>query len=152
MDWRIESSDVSYMAQTIGDKTSLCPLKNSAYFIAPIPMHLVGGEPTLSGSQPMEILHFYRDLTEQSGFELETAGVLKGGKKFWALARTGQSSALKKMSVMAIFYWQPPVMAHWPPRHSSPVFEWCVTTLWQSLYVDSKGIQVWKVHSIRCGT
>ena len=43
----------------------------------------------------MEILEFYRDLTEQSGFELETAGVLKGGKKFWALARTGQTSALK---------------------------------------------------------
>jgi phage/plasmid-like protein (TIGR03299 family) len=42
--------------------------------------------------QPKEILEFYRDLTEQSGFELETAGVLKGGKKFWALARTGQSS------------------------------------------------------------
>ena len=49
--------------------------------------------------QPMEILHFYRDLTEQSGFELETAGVLKGGKKFWALARTGQSSALKGKDV-----------------------------------------------------
>ncbi|MFX9212966.1 DUF932 domain-containing protein, partial [Acinetobacter baumannii] len=37
--------------------------------------------------QPQEILEFYRDLTEVSGFELETAGVLKGGKKFWALAR-----------------------------------------------------------------
>jgi phage/plasmid-like protein (TIGR03299 family) len=47
----------------------------------------------------MEILEFYRDLTEQSGFELETAGVLKGGKKFWALARTGQSTALKGKDV-----------------------------------------------------
>ena len=35
----------------------------------------------------------------QSGFELETAGVLKGGKKFWALARTGQSTALKGKDV-----------------------------------------------------
>jgi phage/plasmid-like protein (TIGR03299 family) len=43
--------------------------------------------------------YIYRDLTEQSGFELETAGVLKGGKKFWALARTGQSSALKGKDV-----------------------------------------------------
>jgi phage/plasmid-like protein (TIGR03299 family) len=49
--------------------------------------------------QPIEILEFYRDLTEQSGFELETAGVLKGGKKFWALARTGQSTALKGKDV-----------------------------------------------------
>jgi phage/plasmid-like protein (TIGR03299 family) len=45
--------------------------------------------------QPREILEFYRDLTEVSGFELETAGVLKGGKKIWALARTGQSTSLK---------------------------------------------------------
>ena len=45
--------------------------------------------------QPGEILEFYRDLTQYSGFELETAGVLKGGKKFWAMARTGQSTSLK---------------------------------------------------------
>ena len=45
--------------------------------------------------QPLEVLEFYRDLTEYAGFELETAGVLKGGRKFWALARTGQSMALK---------------------------------------------------------
>jgi hypothetical protein len=40
--------------------------------------------------QPKEILEFYRDLTEISGFELETAGVLKEGKKIWALAKTNQ--------------------------------------------------------------
>jgi phage/plasmid-like protein (TIGR03299 family) len=45
--------------------------------------------------QPSAILEFYRDLTEVSGFELETAGVLKGGRKIWALAKTGQSMALK---------------------------------------------------------
>ena len=45
--------------------------------------------------QPKEILEFYRDLTEISGFQLETAGVLKAGKKFWALAKTGQSAVLK---------------------------------------------------------
>ena len=45
--------------------------------------------------QPRDILEFYRDLTEVSGFELETAGCLKGGRKIWALARTGQSGMLK---------------------------------------------------------
>lgn len=45
--------------------------------------------------QPREILEFYRDLTEISGFELETAGVLKGGRKIWALAKTNQSTTLK---------------------------------------------------------
>ena len=45
--------------------------------------------------QPRDVLEFYRDLTEVAGYELETAGVLKAGRKFWALARTGKSSALK---------------------------------------------------------
>lgn len=45
--------------------------------------------------QPDEILEFYRDLTERSGFELETAGVMKGGRKLWALAKTGQSFSIK---------------------------------------------------------
>ena len=49
--------------------------------------------------QPRTILEFYRDLTEKSDFELETAGVLKGGRKLWALARTGQSAAIKGKDV-----------------------------------------------------
>lgn len=44
--------------------------------------------------QPKDILGFYRDLVSIGGFELETAGVLKGGKKLWALARTGQETLL----------------------------------------------------------
>lgn len=45
--------------------------------------------------QPAEVLEFYRDLVSVGGFELETAGVLKGGKKLWALARTGQETLLR---------------------------------------------------------
>lgn len=45
--------------------------------------------------QPQAVLNFYQGLTQYNGFELETAGVLKGGRKFWALARTGQSTTLK---------------------------------------------------------
>ncbi|WP_423194686.1 DUF932 domain-containing protein [Cupriavidus sp. H18C2] len=37
----------------------------------------------------------YRDLVQVGGYELETAGVLKEGRKLWALARTGQSATLK---------------------------------------------------------
>lgn len=44
--------------------------------------------------QPKDVLGFYRDLVSVGGFELETAGVLKGGKKLWALARTGQEALL----------------------------------------------------------
>lgn len=39
--------------------------------------------------QPKQVMEFYRDLTEEHGFTLETAGSLHGGKRIWALARTG---------------------------------------------------------------
>ncbi len=45
--------------------------------------------------QPHDVLAFYRDLTQAGGFELETAGVLKEGRKLWALARTGQETILR---------------------------------------------------------
>jgi phage/plasmid-like protein (TIGR03299 family) len=45
--------------------------------------------------QPRQVIEFYRDLVAAGGFELETAGVLKGGKKLWALAKTNQSTSLK---------------------------------------------------------
>jgi hypothetical protein len=78
MDWRIESSDVSYMAQNHRGQSIIMPFEEQGYFIAPIPLSVVSQR--FQEVQPMEILHFYKDLTEQSGFELETAGVLKGGK------------------------------------------------------------------------
>lgn len=44
--------------------------------------------------QPKDVLGFYRDLVSVGGFELETAGILKGGKKLWALAKTGDEVML----------------------------------------------------------
>ena len=37
--------------------------------------------------QPGEVLEFFRDLVSGFGFQLETAGALKGGRIYWALAR-----------------------------------------------------------------
>lgn len=45
--------------------------------------------------QPHDVLEFYRDLTAAGGFTLETAGVLKEGRKLWALAKTGQETQLR---------------------------------------------------------
>lgn len=44
--------------------------------------------------QPKEVMEFYRDLVRAYGYTLETAGALSGGRKFWALARTGRSAKL----------------------------------------------------------
>lgn len=100
MDWRIESSNVSYMAQNERGQSIIMPFEEQRVLYRSdthAPLSVVSQR--YQEVQPREILEFYRDLTEQSGFELETAGVLKGGKKFWALARTGQSSALKSKDV-----------------------------------------------------
>lgn len=100
MDWRIESSDVSYMAQNERGQSIIMPFEEQRVLYRSdthAPLSVVSQR--YQEVQPKEILEFYRDLTEQSGFELETAGVLKGGKKFWALARTGQSAALKSKDV-----------------------------------------------------
>ncbi|EPR9358299.1 DUF932 domain-containing protein [Acinetobacter baumannii] len=100
MDWRIESSNVSYMAKNERGQNILMPYEEQRVLYRSdthAPLSVVSQR--YQEVQPMEILNFYKDLTEQSGFELETAGVLKGGRKFWALARTGQSAALKGKDV-----------------------------------------------------
>ncbi|MDE4040224.1 DUF932 domain-containing protein [Acinetobacter pittii] len=100
MDWRIESSNVSYMAKNERGQSILMPYEDQRVLYRSDthePLSVVSQR--YQEVQPMEILEFYRVLTEQSGFELETAGVLKGGRKFWALARTGQSAALKGKDV-----------------------------------------------------
>ncbi|HCV3153779.1 DUF932 domain-containing protein [Acinetobacter nosocomialis] len=100
MDWRIESSNVSYMAKNERGQNILMPYEEQRVLYRSdthAPLSVVSQR--FQEVQPQEILEFYRDLTEQSGFELETAGVLKGGRKFWALARTGQSAALKGKDV-----------------------------------------------------
>ncbi|MGL5142770.1 DUF932 domain-containing protein [Acinetobacter nosocomialis] len=100
MDWRIESSNVSYMAKNERGQSIIMPYEEQRVLYRSdthAPLSVVSQR--FQEVQPKEILEFYRDLTEQSGFELETAGVLKGGRKFWALARTGQSAALKGKDV-----------------------------------------------------
>ena len=100
MDWRIESSNVSYMAKNERGQSIIMPFEEQRVLYRSdthAPLSVVSQR--YQEVQPKEILEFYRDITEQSGFELETAGLLKGGKKFWALARTGQSTALKVKDV-----------------------------------------------------
>jgi len=92
MDWQIETSPVRFFngSATLHSFPEQCVLHRSD---SHAPLAVVSAR--FQVVQPREILEFYRDLTEVSGFQLETAGVLKGGKKFWALAKTGQSTVLK---------------------------------------------------------
>src|SRR5476649_280539 len=100
MDWSIRESPVSFMtsdADSVGAIASFP--ENKVLFRSDTKTPLSVVSQRFQAVQPREILEFYRDLTEVSGFELETAGVLKGGRKIWALARTGQSSTLKGTDV-----------------------------------------------------
>ena len=93
MDWRIESSNVSYMAKNDRGQTSSCLMKNNVSYTVLIPMHLYRWSANVFRKFNPGNLEFYRDLTEQSGFELETAGVLKGEKVLgFGTYRTNYSS------------------------------------------------------------
>lgn len=97
MDWEIfrtavkfdvVSDDVSTLTSTViyPDKHVLYRSDNNA------PLSVVSSSYNIV--QPIEVLEFYRDLVESAGLELETAGVLFGGRRFFALANT------KKMTVL----------------------------------------------------
>jgi len=96
MDWQIESADVRFVAASnngLGTIHAFPEQKVLYRSDTKAPLSVVSKR--FHVVQPSEVLEFYRDLTEAGGFELETAGVLKEGRKLWALARTGQSVCLK---------------------------------------------------------
>nr|WP_239504913.1 DUF932 domain-containing protein [Stenotrophomonas maltophilia] len=95
MDWKIEEAEVRYVTgnHNLGVIHVFPEHKVLYWSDNRKPLSVVSKR--FQVVQPGQILEFYRDLTASSGFELETAGVLREGRKFWALARTGQSTTLK---------------------------------------------------------
>lgn len=96
MDWSIEEAEVRFVAagnRNLGSIHAFPEQKVLYRSDTKAPLSVVSARYQVV--QPAEILEFYRDLTDVGGFQLETAGVLKDGKKLWALARTGQSATLK---------------------------------------------------------
>jgi phage/plasmid-like protein (TIGR03299 family) len=96
MQWNIMETPVRYMTEQAGALGSIMSFDEQKVLYrsdTKAPLSVVSGRYQVV--QPREVLEFYRELTEISGFELETAGVLKEGKKFWALAKTGKETALK---------------------------------------------------------
>lgn len=106
MDWRIRETPVRFMATEDGPGVSGLYGEALEYPDQKVlyrsdtkaPLSVVSSRYQVV--QPRDVLEFYRDLSEVAGFELETAGVLKAGRKFWALARTGHSVALKGSDVV----------------------------------------------------
>jgi phage/plasmid-like protein (TIGR03299 family) len=97
MNWRIEEAEVRFVSgmagSTLGSIHAFPEQKVLYRSDTKAPLSVVSSRYNVV--QPLELIEFYRDLVEVGGFELETAGVLKDGKKLWALAKTGQSATLK---------------------------------------------------------
>lgn len=86
MDFFVQAGEIQY--EMPGGRGSF-PSKKVLYRSdTGMPLSVVGSKYKVV--QPIEILEFFRDLTANNGWELETAGVLFNGAKYWALARTGQ--------------------------------------------------------------
>ncbi len=96
MDWTIRETPVRYMSEDAGSFEALKAFEEQkVLYRSDTKAALSVVSSRYQVVQPQAVLEFYRDLTEVSGFEMETAGVLKFGRKFWALARTGQHTVLK---------------------------------------------------------
>ena len=96
MDWTIRETPVRYLADEAkaDDQLRACTDMKVLYRSdSQAALSVVSNRYKVV--QPRAVLEFYRDLTQVSGYELETAGVLKEGRKFWALARTGKENKLK---------------------------------------------------------
>ena len=96
MNFDIKEAPVRFMTESIGNLGAIMSFPEQKVLYRSdcnVPLSVVSNRYKVV--QPKEILEFYRDLSEISGFELETAGVLKQGRKVWALAKTGQSCTFK---------------------------------------------------------
>lgn len=84
MDWEIKRTNVQYTNGVLHDWNA-----NHVLYRSDTNNPLAIVSPKYKEVQPRHVLEFFRDLVEQNGFTLETAGTMKGGRRFWALANTG---------------------------------------------------------------
>ena len=90
MDWTIQESPVEfgYVANGLKIRGKVADKKVLYRSDSFAPLGTVGSK--FQVVQPHEVLEFFRDLTQNAGFSVETAGTLFGGSRFWALASIGE--------------------------------------------------------------
>ena len=89
MDWRVLRAQVRYNTSRDGDQLILDDKHVLFRSDSKAPLGVVSDN--FKVVQPAQVLEFFRDLVDQGGMQLETAGTLFGGKRFWALAKTGDT-------------------------------------------------------------
>jgi phage/plasmid-like protein (TIGR03299 family) len=93
MDWTIKSSPVQYITNGPSIPEDYNNLKFDGQNVLyrsdnNNPLSIVSDRYEIV--QPIQVLEFFDNLATEAGFKLETAGTLRGGKRFWALANTGK--------------------------------------------------------------
>lgn len=93
MDWDIESSPVKFDCSATYPRTFT---GQNVLFRSDTNAPLAVVSDRYKAVQPKEVLEFFRDLVEENGFKIHTAGTLFGGKRMWALAETGKFAEVTK--------------------------------------------------------
>lgn len=92
MDWTIEKAPVLFQS---GEQTNAFDGQFVQYRSdTKAPLGIVSDR--YKPVQPAEVLEFFSDLVQESGFRLHTAGTLFGGRRMWALAETGKFGEVVK--------------------------------------------------------
>lgn len=101
MDWKIKRSKVRFATALDATAETLeVDEANHVLFRSDnkAPLAIVGSG--FKVVQPHETLGFFRGLVESAGYRLCTAGVLRGGRKFWAQAECGMEDNIMGNDVM----------------------------------------------------
>lgn len=88
MDWQVNDADLVFN-NAIGESITFPDRRVLYRSDSSAPLGVVSSNYKVV--HPAEALEFFRDLVDGHGFQLETAGCLFGGRKYWALAKTGES-------------------------------------------------------------
>ena len=98
LDWTIESAPIQYQAlSTTGFGIATYPFEGrNVLYRSDTREPLSTVSDRYKAVQPKEVLEFFRDLVEENGFKIHTAGTLMGGKRMWALAQTGKYGEIVK--------------------------------------------------------
>jgi len=92
LDWDAVRTEVIFNG--LGDEYALWPDKHVLYRSdTGRPLSVVSKD--YQTVQPGQILGFFKDLADQGGFQIETVGSLKEGRRIWALARVGENAPVQ---------------------------------------------------------
>lgn len=93
MDWKIQRSKVRFATRRDETSETFAEFAGNHVLMrsdTKAPLSIVSDRFKIV--QPKAVLEFFRDLVGDAGFTLDTAGVLFGGRKFWALANIGEEA------------------------------------------------------------